>query len=508
IVGCDSIATLHLIVNPNVTGQQTITICQGQLPYTWNNQNITAAGNYNATLISAAGCDSVATLHLLINPVVTGEETVTICQGQLPYTWNNQNISNAGDYNTTLLNIVGCDSVATLHLIVNPNVTGQQTITICQAQLPYSWNEQTIIAAGDYNAALISAAGCDSIAMLHLIVIPQPKIITTDVSLCSTANLTDPTVTSGSDLELAFTYWLDAGATNPVPDPTSVLTGSYYIKGINASGCFSIKPVIVTIEPSPLFITTNPAKVCEPETVDLTDAAITAGSDSRLSFTYWNDEATTSPLVNPQSIPVSGTYYIRAAAAGGCSFVKSAEVLVTTIKGEKSVRYPTVTISPNTPVQLDAREPGLVNSYTWNPPVGLNAPDRKDPIFHHDEDMEYTIRIEYDNQCPVVDTVLVLIRQVTSICVSDIFVPKAWSPNNDGHNDKLYPISVCIRELKYFRVFNRWGQLVFQTNIPGQGWDGIFNGIPQVMDTYTWTLEATGEDGKYFKRVGNSVLVR
>jgi hypothetical protein len=124
--GCDSVATLHLIVNPNVTGQQTITICQGQLPYSWNNQNITAAGNYNATLVSAAGCDSVATLHININPIVTGEETVSICQGQLPYTWNNHSITVTGDYNTTLLIIAGCDSVATLHLIVNPNVTGQQ----------------------------------------------------------------------------------------------------------------------------------------------------------------------------------------------------------------------------------------------------------------------------------------------------------------------------------------------------------------------------------------------
>jgi hypothetical protein len=49
---------------------------------------------------------------------------------------------------------------------------------------------------------------------------------------------------------------------------------------------------------------------------------------------------------------------------------------------------------------------------------------------------------------------------------------------------------------------------MFETNIIGQGWDGQFHGEPQVMDTYTWTLEATGEDGRYFKRAGNSVLLR
>jgi gliding motility-associated-like protein len=57
-------------------------------------------------------------------------------------------------------------------------------------------------------------------------------------------------------------------------------------------------------------------------------------------------------------------------------------------------------------------------------------------------------------------------------------------------------------------VFNRWGQLVFETNIIGAGWDGMYNGKPQVMDVYTWTLEAKGCDGQYYKRAGNSVLMR
>jgi gliding motility-associated-like protein len=265
----------------------------------------------------------------------------------------------------------------------------------------------------------------------------------------------------------------------------------------------------VTIESSPVFIVTNPAAVCEPATVDLTAANITFGSDPRLVFTYWTDSSTTIPMANPQAVPVSGTYYIKASAVGGCSFVKSVEVIVTINKGEQSVRYPTVITSPSAYIQLNAREPGLINNYTWNPPVGLNAYNRKDPVFHYDKNTEYTVRIEYGNDCPVVDTILVLMSQDgPSGCASGIYVPKAWSPNKDGHNDALYPIPVCIRELKYFRVFNRWGQLVFETNILYHGWDGIFKGLPQVIDVYTWTLEAIGEDGKFYKREGNSVLLR
>ncbi|MEP7377656.1 MAG: gliding motility-associated C-terminal domain-containing protein, partial [Chitinophagaceae bacterium] len=506
--GCDSIATLHLIVKPIVTGEETTSICASSLPYNWNNQSINAAGNYTATLISAAGCDSIVKLHLIVKPIVTGEETITICASALPYNWNNQFITAAGNYTATLISATGCDSIVKLHLIVKPIVTGEETITICASALPYNWNNQFITAAGNYTATLISATGCDSIATLHLIVATQPKIVTSAISSCATASLMDASVTAGSDPGLVLSYWLDAAAVNAVPDPTAVPGGTFYIKGINSSGCYSIKPVIVTIVPAPLFVITNPDIVCEPATVDLTADYITAGSDQHLTFTYWMDAAATIPLANPHAVGGAGAYYIKAAASGGCDFVRLKEVSIVTVRGEKSVRYPTVTVSPNESVQLAAREPGLVNSYTWYPEVGLNSYNRKDPTFRYDQNAEYTVRIESGNGCPVMDTIMVVIRPGAQTCVSDIFVPKAWSPNNDGHNDKLYPIAVCIKEIKYFRVFNRWGQLVFETNIVGQGWDGIFHGEPQMMNTYTWRLEAIGEDGKYHKREGNSVLIR
>jgi gliding motility-associated-like protein len=91
---------------------------------------------------------------------------------------------------------------------------------------------------------------------------------------------------------------------------------------------------------------------------------------------------------------------------------------------------------------------------------------------------------------------------------ADLFVPKAWTPNNDGHNDRLYPLTVNIRELKYFRIFNRWGQMVFETNAIGIGWDGMFKGQKQVIDVYTWTAEAIGDNGQIIKRSGNSALIR
>ena len=124
-------------------------------------------------------------------------------------------------------------------------------------------------------------------------------------------------------------------------------------------------------------------------------------------------------------------------------------------------------------------------------------------MFNYDKTTEYTIRHTSPNGCTVVDTLLVKVK-----LEEDIYVPKAWSPDNNGHNDKLRPMTQNIRELKYFRIFNRWGQLVFETNTLGVGWDGIFKGKPQVIDVYTWTAEAVGVSGTIIKRSGNSVLLR
>src|SRR5207248_986925 len=166
--GCDSIATLILKVNAVLRDTTTQTICQNQLPYSWNGLTLNAAGTYSDTLTSAAGCDSIATLVLKVNAVLRDTTTQTICQNQLPYNWNGFTLNAAGTYSDTLTSAAGCDSIATLILKVNGVLTGRTTQTICQYELPYKWNGLTLNAAGTYSDNLTSAAGCDSIATLIL----------------------------------------------------------------------------------------------------------------------------------------------------------------------------------------------------------------------------------------------------------------------------------------------------------------------------------------------------
>jgi len=262
------------------------------------------------------------------------------------------------------------------------------------------------------------------------------------------------------------------------------------------------------VKPIPILKVNDPPPVCEPLTINLTAPLITAGSDPGLIYTYWMDSLATIPLVNPAAIAVSGNYYIKALGGNSCTSTKPVKVTVLIYKLVAGIRYPTITTAPNTTTQLSARNIG--NSYVWSPPVGLSSAFVREPLFNYDRQTEYLINITRDNGCITVDTVFVKIiaRPRDSLVRSDLFVPKAWTPNNDGHNDKLFPLTVNIRELKYFRIFNRWGQLVFETNIIGEGWNGILQGKPAIMDVYTWTVEAIGVDGKHIKKAGNSVLIR
>src|SRR5205085_608822 len=178
--GCDSIATLVLTVNPVVSSTTNTTICSNQLPYSWNGHSYTAVGTYKDTLRGIAGCDSIATLVLTVNPVLTTTTNITICSNQLPYSWNGHTYTVAGTYKDTLRSVAGCDSITTLVLAVNAVLTSTTNITICSNQLPYSWNGHNYTTAGTYKDTLRSAAGCDSIITL---------ILTVNAVLTSTTNI-------------------------------------------------------------------------------------------------------------------------------------------------------------------------------------------------------------------------------------------------------------------------------------------------------------------------------
>jgi gliding motility-associated-like protein len=326
------------------------------------------------------------------------------------------------------------------------------------------------------------------------------------------ADLTAPSITDGSGAGLQFSYWMDADATSSVINPKSVGAGTYYIKAVSSGGCYVIRPVVVALSTTP-YVSMTGATICSG-----TSGVLTITVNGRPPFdVVYTDGVSIKALVgitSPYQLTVSPaqstTYRIVSVSDAECTNnAPNASAVVNVTQTASSIRYPTVTARRNQPVQLSARSLGSSYTYSWNPPVGLNSYSVQKPVFRYDRQMEYTIAIASNTGCTTVDTLLVVMAEESgNTIVSDLFVPKAWTPNGDGHNDKLYPLTVNIKQLYYFRIFDRWGQLMFETSQIGKGWDGVYKNKPQVMDVYTWTVEAIGEDGRHFKRSGNSVLLR
>jgi len=271
---------------------------------------------------------------------------------------------------------------------------------------------------------------------------------------------------------------------------------------VSASGCDSIATLILVIASEPNLIINEPNPVCEPQTIDLTNIAIVAGSDPGLNYSYWTDNNATVAIGNPVAVNSSGTYFIKATTGVGCDVIRPVTIIID--KKTNGIRYQDVQVLQNTPISLQARTIGTNDTYLWQPAVGLDAYTIPNPTFRYDKKTEYVINISSGSGCKTVDTVLVIVTNPNPA----VYVPRAWSPNNDGHNDYLVPLTVNIAQLNYFRVFNRWGQLLFETNKLNDGWNGLHQGKKQVMDVYYWIIEAVATTGETIRKTGNVVLIR
>jgi N-acetylneuraminic acid mutarotase len=266
--GCDSIATLHLTINHSSTSSTTETACD---QYLWNGVVYTTSGDKTYTTTNAAGCDSVATLHLTINHSSTSSTTVTACD---QYLWNGVVYTTSGDKTFTTTNAAGCDSVATLHLTINHSSTSSTTVTACDQ---YLWNGVVYTTSGDKIYTTTNAAGCDSVATLHL-TINHSTTSSTTVTACDQYLWNGVVYTTSGDKIYTTTNAVgcDSFATlhltiNHSTASSTTLTAcdQYLWNGVvyatsgdktytttNAAGCDSIATLHLTINPSSTSSTT------------------------------------------------------------------------------------------------------------------------------------------------------------------------------------------------------------------------------------------------------------
>lgn len=288
----------------------------------------------------------------------------------------------------------------------------------------------------------------------------------------------------------------NATISNPFAIP-SATTSYELIMRSRGGGCLTRDTVLVTAS-----IIDGDIRLVGKSTfcLDNNDSAVLYVTPS--SITQWYRDGVSIPGATQTRYRAnqSGSYHAVIKNVDGCQLTTSGQTVLID-KARPGVTYPEEYAVSNLPLPLQARDFGA--NYLWSPGISLNSGDVMNPVFTGRTEQRYLIRIATATECITIDTQVVKI-----IPAVEIYVPTAFTPNGDGKNDILSPTLMGLRDLYYFRVFNRWGELLYETKTKRAGWDGKLRGLPQASGVFVWVVAGMGVDGKTHTRRGTSALIR
>lgn len=339
------------------------------------------------------------------------------------------------------------------------------------------------------------------------------NVVTNDTVLCNSSPVTIVANSNGTATD--FFWYDDPGLTNQinaggldssiVVNPTGTTT--YYVSATNGWGlCDKIDSVTIYLADGAMDVELADS-ICVGDTTLL--MAHNLLPSETMTFDWYPNtniiwEGDSTALVNP---PSSQWFYVTGTTGSGCVFTDSVWVNVNYI--DPNDVYATATpdtIPENTTATLQAfpNNPGWV--YTWEPSlmvVPFVGQTVETVPLEYSQLFEVTI---YGGGCEQRTTVFV---QVLEYICGDIyiFIPSAFTPNGDGENDILYVRGEFLQELE-LKIFDRWGELVFETNDQSKGWDGTYKGKPLDPDVYVYHMKAICIDGQETLFKGNISLLR
>jgi gliding motility-associated-like protein len=360
-------------------------------------------------------------------------------------------------------------------------------------------------AAGSYPLQLvvINSTGCSDTATRAITINPLP---TTNAG-------NDTTLCLGTPLQLmatgATTYiWQPAATlscTNcPNPFSTTTVPQLYYVTGYTPFGCNTKDSVFVKVKyPFPLIVTPLADSLCIGQQVRL--------SASPAENHVWSPAAglSSTSIANPVAAPTVSTIYKLLAFDSANCFSDSAFVNITVFP------YPTVDAGPDrtiisgASVMLSPAYSADIVNWLWTPPAGLTCTGCQAPFAAPQSTTNYSIRVINNGGCAAIDKVTVIVT-----CNNEnVFIPNTFSPNNDGINDVFYPRGRGLYKVQSMRIFNRWGEMVFEkTNFTANdataGWNGRYRGIAANADAYTYIIEIICNNSEIIPFKGNITLIQ
>lgn len=431
-------------------------------------------------------------------------------------------------YSVFIENIFGCSlwDTASINVVPYPHMSPIPDQTICLGDTAwistsgadiYNWTPvQEITCATCPNTGLFPVSnrryyleaannfGCTVYDSLDVTVNPVPQVEAGAGALvCQGVSIN----LQGSGNALVYQWTPSSWLSDPfVLDPlaTPDTTTIYTLTGWNQFNCTSSDTVSVRVIPGIDIALDTAFDICRGDQVQLNPDLLLGPNDPiEYQWTpayYLNFPQTINPVANPNNT----TTYTLIARSGDCR-PDTLDVTVTVHDLPWVNAGQNQTVVAGTTVQLIAEGSNDV-AIAWDPSDGFSCPDCFYPEFIAESDGQYTATVTDEWGCSASDSVAV---SVIEECEGDVlFVPSAFSPNGDGNNDLLRVRSIGLQGIAYFRVFDRWGNLIFETEDIEQAWDGTYKGSAVNGGVFVWLVKAICSNGDESIKKGNVTLLR
>lgn len=375
------------------------------------------------------------------------------------------------------------------------NWTGPNNFTssIVNPQIPSA----DISALGTYSL-VITGSGCNSPVATHTITLLNlrtPSIIGA-LTICQGSSL----VLQGYSLDSNVIYsWTGpnnfsySGQTSIINSVDSLHAGTYYLQ-TNYGQCeSSFDSLHINIISSPLVSLLSDTSIC----ANLNDTLKIQTIPSYQTNILWNTPAGNYSNMNPLILTNltsnnSGWYQTTVSSANGCKITDSIHV---NIYDKPSIEIDTLCLEEQKILTVTSGYP----FYIWN--IGSDQNQ-----INVDSLGVYSVTVKSDDGCITTDSINIYVVGCIYCNASGVFIPNVFTPNGDGNNDVLYVRGKGMLEF-YFAVYNRWGEMVFETTDINKGWDGNYKGMPADPVVFDWYLRAKC-NGKELEKKGNVTLVR
>ena len=279
------------------------------------------------------------------------------------------------------------------------------------------------------------------------------------------------------------------------PIATPAVTTTFYVIG-NIGKCQSNDSVKIRVAPYPGAQGIPDTVICLGNSIQFNE---TGGSMYTWSPSFFlNNPNIPNPIANPDR---SIRYIVTITDTLGCPKAAFDTVVVIVQKAIADAGPRDTTIVVNQPLQLNATGGQF---YLWSPSTGLNNNAIANPVAILNDNIQYVVTVSTAAGCFATDTINVTVYKIPA----GLYIPNAFTPNGDGLNDVFRPIALGIKQINYFKIYNRWGQLMFSTTQQNQGWDGTFKGKPQDEAVFVWIIEGVDYLDKKITQKGTVTLIR